>query len=144
MTTFAASVTERIIHRTRLARREKRSLGSTPPTHRRRSRKTRLACATFTAVRCPLTGSKGRHQSNFSRHFNRHFSRHFSGHSVGTLESKSLCKREFTPPCDPTAAARAFGVHFGQAGRATPLRRADASLPQALRVHLRPPSNHLV
>lgn len=76
---------------------------------------------------------KGGHLSSFSRHFNRPFSRHFSGHSVGisvgTFESKSiLYKRDFTPPCDPTAPAHAFGVHFGQAGRATPLRRANASL----------------
>ena len=42
-----ASVTESIPHRTRLARRKRRSLGSTPPTHRRRSRKTRLAFATY-------------------------------------------------------------------------------------------------
>ena len=102
------------------------------PPHRRRSRKTRIACATFTAVRCPLTGSKGGHLSSFSRHFNRHFSRHFSGHSVGTLvgilvgtlvgilvgtlESKSiLCQQDFTPSCDPTAAARAFGIRCAQA-----------------------------
>ena len=39
----------RITHKTRLARRKRRSLASTPPTHRLRSRKTRLAYATFSA-----------------------------------------------------------------------------------------------